>query len=141
MCSISRRKPLKIFGKKDFKGNKLKSCKRKQKPFISKHNRSYRVTWAKTMLEWPLTHWNDVIFSDESRFCLQNVSGVSLVWRSADEAENPTFFLPKFVNTVSVMVWGCIGPNSVGKLAVCERSVNSKYYQDILQKISKTASK
>ena len=32
------------------------------------------------------------------------------------------------------MVWGCIGPNGVGKLVVCERSVNSKYYQEILEK-------
>ena len=123
------------------KGNRLESCKRKQKSFISKINRSYCVTWAKTMLEWPWTHWNDVTFSDESRFCLQNDSGVSLMWRTADEAENPTFFLPKFVNTVFVMVWGCIGPNGVGKLAVCKRSVNSKYYQEILQHISKKASK
>ena len=90
------------------------------------------MTWAKTLLEWPLTHWNDVIFSDESCFCLQHDSGVFRVWRTADEAENPLCFLPKFVNTVSVMVWGCIGPNGVGKLAVWERSVNSNYYQEIM---------
>ena len=125
--------PSKYLVRRILRKNGLKRCKRKQKPFISKNNRSYRVTWAKTLLEWPLTHWNDVIFSDESRFCLQNDSGVSRVWRTAGEAENPLFFLPKFVNTVSVMVWGCIGPNGLGKLTVCERSVNSKYYQEILQ--------
>ena len=31
------------------------------------------------------------------------------------------------------MVWGCIGPNRVGKLVVCERPTNSDYYQEILR--------
>ena len=31
------------------------------------------------------------------------------------------------------MVWGCIGPNSVGNVVVCEKSVNSDYYIQILK--------
>ena len=31
-----------------------------------------------------------------------------------------------------------IGPNGVGKLAVCERSVNSKYYREILQNLKES---
>lgn len=85
------------------------------------------------MLEWPLTHWEDVIFSDESRFCLHDDSGVFRVWRTTSEADNPKYFRPTFVNTASVMVWGCIGPSGVGKLAVCERPINSAYYQEILR--------
>ena len=38
--------------------------------------------------------------------------------RPTDQTENPKFFLQKFANAVSVMVWGCIGPNGVGKLTV-----------------------
>ena len=31
------------------------------------------------------------------------------------------------------MVWGCIGPNGVGNLLLCEKSVNSQYYIRILK--------
>ena len=112
---------------------RLKSCRRKRKPFVSLKNRSYRLKWAKAMLEWPVSNWEDVVFSDGSCFGLKNDSGVLRVWRTTNEASNPQFFLPTFANMVSVMVWGCIGPNGVGKLAICERSVNSKYYQEILE--------
>ena len=91
------------------------------------------MKWVKAMLEWPVSNWEDVVFSDESRFGLKNDSGVLRVWRTTNEASNPQFFLPTFANTVSVMVWGCIGSNGVGKLAICERSVNSRYYQEILE--------
>ena len=87
----------------------LKSCKRKRKPFVSLKNRSYRLKWAKALLEWPVSNWEDVVFSDESRFSLKNDSGILRVWRTTNEASNPQFFLPTFANTVSVMVWGCIG--------------------------------
>ena len=82
----------------------LKSCKRKRKPFVSLKTRSYRLKWAKAMLEWPVSNWEDVVFSDESRFGLKNDSGVLRVWRTTNEASNPQFFLPTFANTVSVMV-------------------------------------
>ena len=85
------------------------------------------------MTFWTLDNWKDVVFSDECRFGLRNDSGVLRVWRSSQEASNPEFFQPTFSNSVSVMVWGCIGPNRVGRLVVCERSVNSEYYCQILQ--------
>ena len=35
---------------------------------------------ATTMEEWPLSYWDDVVFSDECRFSLVNESGVERVW-------------------------------------------------------------
>ena len=93
----------------------------------------YHIQWAKTMEEWPSSYWDDVIFSGECRFSLVNDSGVQRVWRTACEADNPEFFVSAFTGGVSVMVWGCIGPNGVGNLAICERSVNSDYYIQILK--------
>ena len=46
------------------------------------------------------------------------------MWRTSNEANNPDFFRPTFTNSVSVMVWGCVGPNGIGKLAVCQRKVD-----------------
>ena len=111
----------------------IKSRIRKHKPYISKINRTYCMQWAKTMEEWLSSCWDDVIFSDECRFSLVNDSGVQRVWRTACEADNAEFFVPAFAGGVSVMVWGCIRPSGVGNLALCERSVNSDYYIQILK--------
>ena len=43
------------------------------------------------------------------------------------------FFKPTFTNSMSVLVWACIGPNHVGSLVICQRSVNAEYYIEILQ--------
>ena len=40
------------------------------------------------------------------------------MWRPTDETESPKFFLQKFANTVSVIVWSCIGPNGGAKFTV-----------------------
>ena len=34
----------------------------KQKRYISEINRTYRMKWAKTMKEWPLSYWDDLYF-------------------------------------------------------------------------------
>lgn len=44
------------------------------------------------------------------------------------------FFCPKVSNSLSVMVWGCVGPNGVGRLVVCEQCLDSNYYIEILKK-------
>ena len=44
---------------------------------------------------------------------------------------SPRYFRPTFI-TASVMVWDCIGPNGVEKLAVCKRPMISNYCHEIL---------
>ena len=100
---------------------------------MSLANWQYRLHWANTMTFCTLDSWKDVVFSDECRFGLKNDSENLRVCGSPQEASNPEFFQPTFSNFVSVMVWGCIGPNRVARLIMCERSVNSEYYCQILQ--------
>ena len=50
-----------------------------------------------------------------------------------EEAKNPNFFQLTFKGGVSVMVWGCIGPNGVGNLALCEGMINEQYYVKVLR--------
>ena len=108
--------------------------RRKAKPLVSIKNRMKRQRWANSLMEWPVSHWEDVIFSDECRFSLLNDSGVQRVWRTKREANNPMFFCPKVSNSLSVMVWGCVGPNGAGRLVVCEQCLDSNYYIEILKK-------
>ncbi len=66
-------------------------------------------------------------FSDERRLSLLSNDGVQRVWRTKNEADIPTLCCLKVSKSVSVMEWGCIGPNGVGRLVVCNRNVDSTY--------------
>ena len=48
------------------------------------------------------------------------------------EAKNPEFFQPTFKNALSIMFWGCIGPNGVGRFVVCDQKMNAKKYVSLL---------
>ena len=49
------------------------------------------------------------------------------------EASYPMFYHPTVSNSLSVIVCGCIGPNGVGHLVVCERNLGSDYYIETLK--------
>ena len=160
---------------------------RKAKPLISLKNRISRQRWARSLLEWPISHWEDVafeivylslrgcrfwnglsltermsllklsishwedvafeivylslIFSDECRFSLLNDSGVQRVWRANKEARNPMFYHLIVSNSLPVMVWGLVGPNVFGHLVICEQSLASDYYIEILKNSLKASVK
>ena len=55
------------------------------------------------------------------------------VWRRSEEASNTDLFQPTLKNSVSVMFWGYIGPNGVGRLVRCHGQINAVKYIEILQ--------
>ena len=55
-----------------------------KKPFISEVNRRRRVEWAKAHLNWSLSDWKKVLWSDESPFVLR-FHKKQRVWRSHNE--------------------------------------------------------
>ena len=67
-----------------------------------------------------------MVFSDEYGFGLQNDCKTLRVWRTKQEAKDPTLFQQKLKGATSVMHWGFIGPNGVGKLVVCRRTKMQK---------------
>ena len=129
-----RENPSKHLVKRIMRKYGIKSYRKKAKPFVSPKNRLYRQKWAGVLVQWPISHWEDVIFSDECRFTLKSDCRLQRVWRTKTEADQPAFYTPTFSAYLSVMVWGCIGPNGVGRLVVCDRSINSDYYIEILEK-------
>lgn len=84
-------------------------------------------------MKWPVLHQEDFVFSDECRLNLQNDSRVERVWQIKKEADNPMICHPTVPNALSLMVQGCIGQNGVGRLVVCEHSLNSDYYINIFE--------
>ena len=70
-----------------------------------------------------------MVFSDECRFGFKNDCKRLRVWR---EVNDPTLFHQTFKNATSLMFWGCVGPYGVGKLAVCDRTVNAEKHVCLL---------
>ena len=88
LCSQTVRNRLHEFG--------LKSRKAAQKPTLAQHHRDARMQWATRCRRWNRAQWSHVLFTDESRFCLEHVDSVFGV-----EEEND---LPIVVSSKSVRV-------------------------------------
>ena len=58
-------------------------------PYVSKDNRMKRLHYAKTYLEKPLGHWNEVLWSDEIKFNLCGSDGKVMIWRTTNEEIDP----------------------------------------------------
>ena len=71
--------------------------------------RRYRAHWAHQHLRWTQNQWNTVLFSDESRFCLDRTDGRMKCYRRHGERYSDNCVLERdLVLGPSVMVWGAI---------------------------------
>ena len=108
----------------------LKSCRAKKKPLLSEKARQKRLQWA---LEHRSFNWANVVFSDESRFCLVSDRPVIVRRRPGEE------YLPQCLNTTmkhgggGIMVWGCIARNGIGRLHKIDGNVTAQHYLKILK--------
>nr|KAG5690281.1 hypothetical protein BaRGS_035030 [Batillaria attramentaria] len=73
-----------------------------------------RLQWAQGHLNWNNVRWQNVLFSDASRFCIGHADGRVRVWRRRGDryadncvVENNAWGGP------SLMLWGAIGHNQV----------------------------
>lgn len=112
-------------------GLSVHACRRV--PMLSKANIKKRKIWVKKHLNEPLAYWDNVIWSDESRFCLVN-DGKQKCLRRKGEAyrSDCTTRTVKFPD--GVMVWGCFSRNGVGHLYRMpeKTTIDSAVYQKIL---------
>ncbi|GFU71166.1 transposable element Tc1 transposase [Trichonephila clavipes] len=99
-----------------------------------------RVIFAKEHRLKPISFWNTVIFSDESKFNLYGSDGRFKIWREAGKALAPknTIKTVKFGGG-SVLVWGCM---LAGELAFIDGIMDKHVYLGILKdNLEKSASK
>jgi|KBSSwiStaDraftv2_1062776.scaffolds.fasta_scaffold275747_2 transposase len=104
----------------------------KRKPLVSEQNRKKRLYFAK--LSKNLTNeWNNIIFSDESRFLLFDNDSHKWVWRKPSEKYHVDCLVPTVKHSSGIMVWGCFAREKVGPLVMLEGSVTGRVYQQTLQ--------
>ncbi|GFT86688.1 transposable element Tcb2 transposase [Trichonephila clavipes] len=59
-------------------------------PLTPSHRR-LRLEWCRTRGDWSAVEWNQIVFSDESRFNLSSDDNRVCVWRPCGERLNPAF--------------------------------------------------
>ncbi|GFX98484.1 transposable element Tcb2 transposase [Trichonephila clavipes] len=58
-------------------------------------HRSLRLEWCRARRNWTAAEWNQVVFSDESRFNISSDDNRIHVWRPHGERVNPAFVLQR----------------------------------------------
>jgi len=108
-------------------------CPRK-KPLLSSINISKRLSFAQTYLDRNLEYWEQVIFSDESKFNIFGSDGEGKVWRKPCEELKLKNVKPTVKHGGgSVLVWGCMSARGVGKLVFIDGIMNAEGYLKILK--------
>ncbi|GFY16012.1 transposable element Tcb2 transposase [Trichonephila clavipes] len=106
----------------------------RKKPLIGKRNRVKRLKFAKEHILISQQFWNEVIFSDESKFNIFGSDGRRMVWRKPNTSHHPKHTIPTVKHgDGSVMVWGCMAAPGVGKLVFIDGVMHKMAYLNILQ--------
>ena len=83
-----------------------------------------------------------LIFTDEKRFLLNGLNYNSKVWvLKSDSYKKRIFKIPKNFEKNSVMIWGAVGVNGPLDIQLCEKTIDSNEYIEILSKFYPKADK
>ncbi|GFW70291.1 transposable element Tcb1 transposase [Trichonephila clavipes] len=90
--------------------------------------------WCHARRNWTAAEWNQVVFSDESRFNLSIDDNRVHVRRPRGERRNPAFALQRHTTpTAGVIVWGAIAYNTRSPLVlICGSMTAQRYVHDIV---------
>ncbi|GFY13906.1 transposable element Tcb2 transposase [Trichonephila clavipes] len=96
--------------------------------------REDRHIWCRGRRNWTAVKWNQVVFSDESRFNLRSEDNRVRVWRPRGERLNPAFALQRHTTlTAGVMVGGAIAYSTRSPLVLIRCTMTAqRYVHDIL---------
>ncbi len=62
-------------------------------PLLSAKNRKRRLQFAQAHQNWTIENWNNVVWSDESRFLLWHSDGRVRIWHKEHESMDPACFV------------------------------------------------
>ena len=88
------------------------------------------MIWAKEHREWTKEDWARAIWSDESKISIFGSDGINYVRRRPGEDLLPECTLVTMKHPISVMVWGCMTRDAVGRIHIVDGILNAKKYQE-----------
>ena len=106
-------------------------------PVLTLRHRQARYNWAANRAFLGCRRWRDVVFSDESRFCVSNADGRVRVYRRVGERyRNPCVLERNRFGGPSVMVWGAINADFKSELVVIDGNLTAqRYVNEVLRPI------
>jgi transposase len=113
----------------------LKACRPATGPKLLPRHRVARLQFAREHLHWNLAQWSSVLFTDESRFCLNSPDGRVRVWRRTGERFSECTFIPRLsYGGGSVMVWAGISTQARTELAFIDGGslTAQRYIEEVL---------
>ncbi|GFW95908.1 transposable element Tcb1 transposase [Trichonephila clavipes] len=103
---------------------------------LKQNHRRLRRQWCDERRIWA-EEWNEAVFTDELRICLQHLDGRIRVWRHHGERTLNTCVMHRHTGPApGTMVWGGIGYHSRTPLVRIAGTLNSKrYISEMLQSV------
>ncbi len=107
----------------------------RKKPFISNKNKKRRLAFARDHVGKSPEYWDQVLWSDESKFNIFGSDGRIMVWRRPGEALKTECLRATVKHGGgSVMVWGCMAANGVGNIEFINGIMVKEIYEGILDR-------
>ncbi|KAG1487999.1 hypothetical protein G6F54_012320 [Rhizopus delemar] len=112
----------------------FKSYRAAHKPRLTTRHRKSRLRWAKEHLNWTEDQWRSVVWSDESRFCVEGSKRGKRVLRKEGERYDERNIIPTVKwGGGGAMVWGCFWGGGFGPLEIIDTSsIDQETYINIL---------
>ncbi|GFV38451.1 transposable element Tc3 transposase [Trichonephila clavipes] len=103
---------------------------------LTHNHRRLRRQWSNERRMW-VAEWNEVVFTDESRICLQHHNGRIRVWRHRGERMPNSRVMHRHTSPApDIMLWGGIGYHSRTPLVRISSTLNSqRYISEVLEPV------
>ncbi|GFW99714.1 transposable element Tcb1 transposase [Trichonephila clavipes] len=103
---------------------------------LTQNHRRLRHQWCYERRMW-VAEWNEVVFTDESRICLQHHDGRIRVWRDRGERMLNSCVVHRHTGpALGIMVWGGIRYHSRTPLVRIAGTLNSqRYISEVLEPV------
>ncbi len=83
-------------------------------PLLSAKNSKQRLQFAQTQQNYTIKDWENVAWSDESRFLLRHSDGTVRIWHKEHESMDPSCLVSMVQAGGGVMVWGIFSWHTLG---------------------------
>ncbi|GFV39729.1 transposable element Tcb1 transposase [Trichonephila clavipes] len=85
---------------------------------------------------WTTTEWNDIVFTDESRFCLQHHDGWIRVWKHRGERLLNCCIMHRHTGSaLGIMIWGDIGFYCHSLVRIADTLNSQRYMSEVLEPV------
>ena len=106
-------------------------------PLLIQRHRAARLEWARQHRNLTVQHWRHVLFSDESRVCLDPADGRLRVRRMRRQPLDDEDMMPvRQGGGGSVHIWAAIHYNGKCELQILNENVNGESYRRLMEDVA-----